>query len=435
MRGTTLLISSLAMAVVVSGNSTPDIATRIIGGQEANENEFPFFASWDGRCGASLVHDDIVLTAAHCEDITSTRIWVGAYRFRSTQGGAVERSIIQRKKHWNYNAGTVENDFMLLKLNEPVSGKQPVIVNEAADNPTSGEPLTVMGFGVTQEGSDFASNELLKVTIQHTANDDCRRQYGNLFEPSNMLCAGASGQDACKGDSGGPLVESFNGYWRVVGVTSWAWGCAREDAHGVYSRISSVSSWIKEQICEMSDTPPESCLSEAFVDATPSPTPVPQTPAPTPSPTPPPTPAPTPSPTPAPTPSPIPAATATPTTPPPPSNFPTERPSQPAPTQAPSKAPTSGPTLNPTEVEETEAPSAAETETPTVGPTAAPTPAPMSQETVCINHDGTFYVDSEVGIQSCSWLGSNLERYGYLCRMPEVGVRCQLTCQSCEIFW
>jgi secreted trypsin-like serine protease len=38
--------------------------TRIVGGTNAKPGEYPFFVQWMG-CGASLIWEDIVLTAAH----------------------------------------------------------------------------------------------------------------------------------------------------------------------------------------------------------------------------------------------------------------------------------------------------------------------------------------------------------------------------------
>ena len=37
---------------------------RIVGGEDAEPGEFPFFVKWRG-CGASLIWKDILLTAAH----------------------------------------------------------------------------------------------------------------------------------------------------------------------------------------------------------------------------------------------------------------------------------------------------------------------------------------------------------------------------------
>jgi secreted trypsin-like serine protease len=47
------------------------------------------------------------------------------------------------------------------------------------------------------------------------------------------VCAGSPHGDTCQFDSGGPLVVQG----RLAGVTSWAFGCAREGYPGVYTRV------------------------------------------------------------------------------------------------------------------------------------------------------------------------------------------------------
>mgnify|MGYP005843659317 CR=1 FL=1 len=49
-----------------TANTVPPIDdSDIVGGTLAQE-PYPYFAHWTVGCGATLIHDDILLSAAHC---------------------------------------------------------------------------------------------------------------------------------------------------------------------------------------------------------------------------------------------------------------------------------------------------------------------------------------------------------------------------------
>lgn len=62
-----------------------------------------------------------------------------------------------------------------------------------------------------------------------------------------QLCAGnveKGGVDTCQGDSGGPLLCVSGGAWKIVGVTSWGFGCGDKYSPGVYTNVAKYRQWI-----------------------------------------------------------------------------------------------------------------------------------------------------------------------------------------------
>lgn len=51
-----------------------------------------------------------------------------------------------------------------------------------------------------------------------------------------------------QGDGGGPLVCQDDGFYELVGLVSWGFGCGRQDVPGVYVKVSSFIGWINQII-------------------------------------------------------------------------------------------------------------------------------------------------------------------------------------------
>ena len=165
-------------------------SSRIVGGTNAGDGEFPYFVLGNG-CGASLVAPDVVLSAAHCEGAFDGTVRVGS--IRDTSGGQQVRTLkSQELLHPNYNDRTFDNDIMLIKLREEVSFT-PVPINFNTNNPAtnSNAVLTVIGFGAIRENGP-SSSRLLKVDVNYINPNRCDNLYGGRGEIKEdiMLCAG-----------------------------------------------------------------------------------------------------------------------------------------------------------------------------------------------------------------------------------------------------
>ena len=233
--------------------------SRIVGGNDAQQGDYPFFVEGNG-CGGSLVWDDVVLTAAHCQGAPfDGSVLVGPYIQSSTSGGAENIDVVRQVPHPYYDSNSEAYDFMLLKLENRVANPNltPIAVNSFASNPANNDVLTVIGFGATSEGG-YGSSRLQEVNVNYIDYETCNNLYNGDIVDSVMLCAGVpgGGKDSCQGDSGGPIFDQEG---TQVGVVSWGIGCGWSYFPGVYSRVSGVKDWIDARICELSSNPPASC--------------------------------------------------------------------------------------------------------------------------------------------------------------------------------
>jgi trypsin len=151
-------------------------------------------------------------------------------------------------KHPQYNSGTIDYDVAILELRTPiVMGQftQAVRLAPTSSGTFEGQMSTITGWGTTSEGGSI-SQVLREVQIPIITNADCRYYYGASSITDRMVCAytAAERKDSCQGDSGGPAVVYSGSTAQQVGIVSWGQGCARVNYPGVYTRVSSVYSWI-----------------------------------------------------------------------------------------------------------------------------------------------------------------------------------------------
>jgi trypsin len=194
-----------------SAQVVTDVAEfKIVGGTLAAAGEYPFYAhvANTNLCGGSLIHEDIVLTAAHCSGTWFGNAIIGSIQIQG-QDGAEMVAIQSEHPHPQFVKDTTEEfDIMIVKLASPSSA--PVIqLNQNVDAPIDGTPVTVMGFGTTSEGG-AVSTDMLKVDVTAYAFGVCEANLGVQLFPATQICAGdiAGGRDSCQGDSG--MCERFS---------------------------------------------------------------------------------------------------------------------------------------------------------------------------------------------------------------------------------
>jgi len=194
---------------------------RIVGGAEADINEWPWMVSMlfsDGarhKCGGTVVASEWIVTAAHClyedpeltvetkaEDIS---IVLGEHD-NSIEGEEIlPRKVVKVSKyikHPDYDTGSFNADIALLKLAVKVdlNTYTPACIANAGDDFT-GKTAWVYGWGALSPGTGDYPDKLQELSVKIVSQDVCQAAHDDLgwTITDGMLCAGGvTGEDSCQ---------------------------------------------------------------------------------------------------------------------------------------------------------------------------------------------------------------------------------------------
>merc|ERR1712177_179905 len=215
------------------GIEGPPSKDRIVGGFEAQENQWPWqvalFIDNAWFCGGALISENYVMTAAHCADGASYfDIMAGAHNVR-------ESSEPHRVEITSFN------DYI-----------RPSCMPMAGDSADVGEMVTCTGWGKPSDSAGGISPVLRMVEDRPIiSNAECNAVYGIVGD--GVVCIDTTGgKGTCNGDSGGPLNMKYDvksgasgDKWKQVGVVSFGASAGGEVGYPAgFTRTEYYLDWI-----------------------------------------------------------------------------------------------------------------------------------------------------------------------------------------------
>ncbi|XP_064480484.1 prostasin-like [Ornithodoros turicata] len=241
-------------------------AKRIMGGEDATPLEFPWqvavLRNGQQTCGASVLSDEWVISAARCfEDSSSSyALLFGRHDLNkpepSQESRLLQKDEIIRHENFDFHRN-FDYDVALIRLSEPLRFDNPNV--KPVCLPTAGEDFTKVlctasGWGImAPDGPPPAV--LQKVDVPVWKEEECKTALFPAIT-NTMMCAGYEngGKDICNGDFGGPLIcprNHNNETWVLAGISSWSNGCGEPHTPGVYTRVTAVLRWIKDKMGQL----------------------------------------------------------------------------------------------------------------------------------------------------------------------------------------
>nr|AYV99581.1 venom polypeptide [Dolopus genitalis] len=256
-----LLLATTAFAI-------PALQPRIAGGRTARPTDVPYqvgldiskytakIGEWDEWCGASLVSDQLIVTAAHClRNAVGADVYLGTINFMKDDEPGRIMVHVKRSAfiiHEDYNHYLLKNDIALIKLPHKVSLSdriKPLNLPRLSqrDSGFVNRMAWISGWGLTANDADQPDE--LQVAQRSILRDSKCETTFRLFKKETEICVdGSQGISNCKGDSGGPLaIDEADGTRTLVGIVSYGRpkGCGT-GFPSVYTRVTAFLDWIEK---------------------------------------------------------------------------------------------------------------------------------------------------------------------------------------------
>ena len=219
-------------------------SAEMIHGKLSKRGKYPWMTflanqtgdGWEAECGASVINDRWILTAAHCVDGAtpeSLEVYVDIFNTQTDRRAPLPVSEIYVDPNYRKaNSNQPGSDLGLIRLAEPLqfgdeSGLSPICLSTQYQEMYQDLYLTGWGKVLTRDGDHLTNTkELREGSLKQQPYGQCERRFP--VNPREQICAGDVKDDNVmsavseSGDSGSPLsIIDDDGRFIQVGLTSY----------------------------------------------------------------------------------------------------------------------------------------------------------------------------------------------------------------------
>lgn len=209
----------------------------VAGGTMAQECEWPTVVTYrvgDDKCTGTLVHPEVMVTAAHCMEEGMPGAVRAGEDFSPHEIRFDIDECFANSEYWETRSPS--DDFAVCRLLEPATGVPivPIAMGCEGDAVVPGAEVVVVGFGQTPDDFAFGFKRWAQTKVLDTSH------------PGALIQLGDEEVNGCLGDSGGPaFVQMPDGQWRAFGILTAGEPCG--EGPSWYTRIDSNVAWLETQ--------------------------------------------------------------------------------------------------------------------------------------------------------------------------------------------
>ncbi|XP_036097762.1 neutrophil elastase [Molossus molossus] len=235
-------LASILLTMLLAGCV---LASKIVGGRQAQPHAWPFMVSLQQRgrhfCGGTLVAPNFVMSAAHCvngRNFQSVQVVLGAHNLRKREPTRQLFSVQQVFEN-GFDAQRLLNDIVILQLNGSATINANVQVARLPEQDQGvGNGVRCLAMGWGQLGTNRPPPRVLQQLNVTVVTSLCRSTNVCTLVPRRRA-------GICFGDSGGPLV--CNGL--IHGIDSFIRGsCGSGFYPDAFAPVAQFSNWINSII-------------------------------------------------------------------------------------------------------------------------------------------------------------------------------------------